>query len=118
MIVVRMTLEKGFYLVEIRRLRSFFGKRPIHVVMNQHNQSDLAGEVEDPVQRRVLQARNRTGDLGGYELLVNGELANAGEYTRKSLQHPANMIHRVHVGGIESRDHGIEPRLLLRPRDL
>ena len=93
---------------------SIFRKRPIYVIMNQHNQSDLAGEVQDPVQRRVGQARNRTGDLAGYELLVNAELANTGEYARKSSQHAANMIHRVHIGWIEARDHGIKPCLLLR----
>ena len=91
-----------------------FRKRPVHIVVDDHHQSGLASEVQDPVQCRVGQARHRARDLAGYELLVDGEFADTAEYTRERLEHPANVVRAVHIGRIETRDHGIEPRPLLR----
>ena len=53
-------------------------------------------------------------DLGRDELLVDAELADAGEDAGKRRQHAADVIDAVHVRGIEPGDHRIEARALLR----
>ena len=85
--------------------------------MDQNNQTDFGGEIEQPIQCRILKAGHLAGDLCRDKLLVNGEFADARENSGKCLQHAPNMIGGVHVGRIEAGDHRIEARLLfLRKR--
>ena len=79
--------------------------------MDQHHQTNLGREIEYSVKGRILEAGDFPGDLARHELLMDREFANAGEDPRKRLQHPPNVISGIHVRGIESRDHRIEPRL-------
>src|SRR5688572_6110996 len=45
---------------------------------------------------------------------MNRELPDPGKHTGKCFQNAANVIESVHVGWVESCDHGIESRLLCR----
>ena len=54
------------------------------------------------------------GDLRRHELLVDAELADAGEHARERPQHAADVIGAVHVGRVEPGDHRIEARLRVR----
>ena len=95
----------------------FAGARRQHridVVVQNDREADLTREIEQAIQRRIVQTRSVARDLGGHELLVDRELTDAGEHPRVGLQHPADVVRGVHVGGIEARDHGIEARLLHR----
>ena len=60
-----------------------FGKGMFDVVVHQRDQAGLAREIEQAVERRVGQARRAARDLGGHELLVDRELADAGEDARE-----------------------------------
>ena len=44
---------------------------------------------------------------------MDGEFADAREHAWIHLQHATNVIRRIHVRRIESRDHWVEPGLLL-----
>jgi hypothetical protein len=70
-------------------------------------------KIEEPVERWIGEARDLSGDLRRDELLVDGELADSGKNAWKRLQHAANVVDGVHVGGVEPGDHRIEARLLL-----
>ncbi len=70
-----------------------------------------AANVEYPVERRVDQAGGLAGNLRGDELLVDAELANAGEDAGERGENTPNVVDAVHVGGIEAGDHRVEPRL-------
>ena len=96
------------------RLLARLRERHVDVVVHDHDEPDLAGEVEDPIERRVGEARGLAGDLRRDELLVDRELADAGEHAREGQQHAADVIGRVHVGGVEAGDHRVEARLLRR----
>jgi hypothetical protein len=89
-------------------------ERHVHVVVDDAKQPGLRAEVEDPVQGGIGQARRLAVDLGGDELLVDGELADAAEDPGERAEDPLDVVHRVHVGRIEARDHRLESRLLLR----
>ena len=52
------------------------------------------------------------GDLRRHELLVDAELADAGEHPREREKHPSDVVGGVHVGGIEAGDHRVDARLL------
>jgi hypothetical protein len=65
---------------------SLLGERPVHVIVDQHDQADLGGEIEDPVQGRVGGARDVPLDLGGHELLVDRELPDSREDAREGLE--------------------------------
>ena len=113
MVVAGMPFEQRLDLVEIGRLRPLLRERDIHIVMNEDEQACLGGEIQDPIQRRILKTRHFAGDFRRHEFLVNRELSDTGEYARKGLQDAADMVRRVHVGRIEARDHRVETRLLL-----
>jgi hypothetical protein len=52
-----------------------------------HDEAGFGGEVEDAIERRVGQAGGLAGDLRRDELLVDAELADAGEDAGKRRQH-------------------------------
>ena len=74
----------------------------------------LGREIEDPVERGIGEARDVAGHLRRDELLVDRELADTCEHARERRQHALDVIHAVHVGRVEPRDHRIEARLLAR----
>src|SRR5262249_15243365 len=89
------------------------GEGHVDVVVQDDRESDLARKIEYSIQCGIGEARRLAGDLGGYELLVDRELADAAEDPRKQLEHPPDVIDSVHVRRVEASDHGIEARLLL-----
>ena len=95
-------------------IRILSGTREGHVdvVVQDHHEADLAGRVEDAIQRRVEQARGLAGDLRRHEFLVDRELADAAEHARERLQHALDVVGRIHVGRVEAGDHRVETRLL------
>ena len=97
---------------EVRRLLARLGKRRVGIAVNEHDEPDLAGEVEQSIERGVGDARRFTGDLRGHELLVDRELADPDEHAGERLEDATHVIGRVHVRRIETGDHRIEPRLL------
>ena len=109
---LRMAPEQVFHLREVDRLGAFLRERNIDVVVQEDDEPHLTREFEDAVERRVREARGVAGDLGRDELLVNRELADAGEHAGERLEHAANVVGGVHVGGIEAGDHRIEARLI------
>ena len=46
------------------------------------------------------------------EFLVNAELTNTGEHTRKSEEHTTDMVSGIHVGCVKTRDYRINASLL------
>jgi hypothetical protein len=47
------------------------------------HEARLGGEVENAIECRIRETGGLARDLGRDEFLVNAELADAGEYTRK-----------------------------------
>jgi hypothetical protein len=82
--------------------------------VDQHDQSNLSGEIENAVQRRILQAGCVARDFCRHELLVDREFTNPTENARKGLEHTTNVVRGVHIRGIEARDHGVKTRPLFR----
>jgi len=68
-------------------------------------------KVQNAIQRRILETGCLSRDLRRHELLMDRKLANTREDAGKQSQHTANVIDRIHVGRVESCDHGIEPLL-------
>ena len=64
-------------LHDLIRLLSRLRERHVDVVVQEHDEPDLAGEVEQAVERGFGQAGGLAGDLRRDELLVNRELADA-----------------------------------------
>src|SRR5580704_7466025 len=110
---VGVTFQERLHLFEVCRRRAFFGEWNIDIVVNQHNQPNFGGEVENTVQSGILKACHLTSYLRGYELLMNRKFPDAGKDTGKRLQHAANMVRRIHVRGIETGDHGVKTGLLV-----
>ena len=113
---LRVALEQGDHLLQVDRLGVLLGKRHVDVVVQDDDEAGLGGEGEDAIQRRVGQAGGLARDLRADELLVDAELADAGEDAGKRRQDAADVIDAVHVGRVETGDHRIEARLLLRPK--
>ncbi len=109
----RVPQEEVPHLEDLPRLLVRLRERHVRVAVQERHQPDLAGEVEDPVQRLIREAGRPAGGLGRHELLVDRELADPHEDPGEGPEHPADVVRRVHVGGIEAGDHGIEPRLFL-----
>ena len=80
---LRVPLEEVPQLDELIRLLLRLRERHVDVVVQEHDESDLAGEIEDPVERRIREAGRLAGDLGRDELLVDRELADAREHAGK-----------------------------------
>jgi hypothetical protein len=78
-----------------------------------HDETGFGGEVQNAIERGIGEARGFTRNLRRDELLVDAELADAGEDAGECLEHAADVVDAVHVGRIESGDHRIEPRLRL-----
>ena len=100
--------------VEVRRTGPRVGQDDVHVVVQEGQQPHLARELQDAVERRIAEARRVAHRLRGHHLLVNRELSDPREHPRVEPEHAADVVGRVHVGGVEARDHGIEP-VPLRP---
>ena len=109
----RMALEQRLHLREIHRLGIGLCERHVDVVVEDDDEPALGGEVENPIERRIGQARGLAGNLRGHEFLVDAELADAGEDAGEGLQHAADVIDGIHVRRVEPGDHRIEARLLL-----
>ena len=107
-----MTLEQRFHLRRIRRFCAWFGKRHVDVVVNQHDETDFGREVDETIERLVLETRHFARDFRGNKFLMNGEFTDAREHARERREHTSNVIGGVHVGRIETGDHRIEPCLL------
>ncbi len=107
-----MPAQEGFHLREVDRLGIRFRERHVDVVVEDHDQPGLGGELEDAIEGGVGKARRFSGDLRGDELLVDAELADPGEHAGKRFQHAANVVDAIHVGRVEPRDHRVEPRLV------
>ena len=93
-----MPLEDRLHLRQVDRFGVLLRERHVDVVVKNDHQADLAGEVEDAIERGIGEAGGFTGDLRRDELLVDAELADAGEHARKGPQHAADVIGGVHVG--------------------
>jgi len=85
----------------------------IDVVVQDDDEAGFGGEIEDAVESGIFEAGYFARNFCGNEFLVNGELADAGEDARKSFEDTANVVGGVHVGGIETGDHGVDARLLI-----
>ena len=81
--VVRMALEQRLHLRQIHRLGVRLRERHVDVVVQDHDEAGLGGEVENAIERRIGQAGRLARDLGRDEFLVDGELADAGEDARE-----------------------------------
>ncbi len=46
---VRVALQECLHLIEVCWLRPFLGERNVDIVVNQHDQPNFGGEVEDTV---------------------------------------------------------------------
>ena len=69
---LRMALEQRLHLASgTRAPASCFGERHVDVVVQDHDEPGLAGEVEDAIERRVREAGGFAGDLRRDELLVD-----------------------------------------------
>ena len=75
----RVALEQRLHLRQIRRFGVGLRERHVDVVVKDDDQPALGGELENPIERRIGQARGLAGDLRGHEFLVDAELADAGE---------------------------------------
>jgi hypothetical protein len=106
-------LRSAFIWFRYTRLGVLLRERHVDVVVDDHDEARFRGEVEDAIERGVCEAGSLAGDLGRDELLVDAELADAGEHAGERLQNPANVIDAVHVRWVEPGDHRIEARLLL-----
>src|SRR6185312_15875713 len=114
---LRMPFDERSHLLQVGRWFAGLRERSVEVIVDDHQQTALSAEIEDSIESRVVQARDFSRDLRGNKFFMNGELADAGEYSRKDFEYAFNVIDRIHVGRIETRDHGIKVRLLcLRKR--
>lgn len=89
-------------------------ERRVDVAVQHDGHADLGGEVQDPIERFVLECCDLAGDLRRDELLVDRELADSREHPREDLQHPADVVRGVHIGRVEAGDHRIESLALFR----
>ena len=80
----------------------------IDIVVKQDYKPGFGCETKDPVKRPVVESRGLSRDFCGYELLVDTKLTETYEYTRIHPHHALYVINRVHIGGVEARDHGVE----------
>ena len=110
---LRVALEERFHLSQVDRLRVRLRERHVDVVVEDHDEARLGGELEDAVERGIREAGRLARDLGRDEFLVDAELADAGEDAGKRLQHAADVVDAVHVGRVEAGDHRVEARLFL-----
>ena len=69
--------SRSFVCVEVHGLGAGLRERHVDVVVQQHDEPDFAGEIEDAVERRIGEARGVAGHLRRHELLVDRELADA-----------------------------------------
>src|SRR5882757_4770063 len=116
---VRVSLEEGFYLVEICGFGSVLCKRNVDVVVEQHNQANFRSKIQYAIESRVLKACDFARNLRRYEFFVNRELAYTSKHAWEGLQHPAYVVRSIHVRRVEAGDHGIKPGLLfLRQRPI
>src|SRR6478672_225314 len=109
----RVTLEQCLDLLQVRRAGSLLSEGDIDIVMDQHYQAHFGGEVQDTIESRILEAGHLPCDLSCHELLVNREFPDPRKYSRENFKYAANMVRRIHISRIESRDHRIEAGLLL-----
>ena len=58
-----MTAQQVLHLRQEDRLRTRLGERHVDVVVQDHDEPNLAREVENAVERRVGQARSVASDL-------------------------------------------------------
>src|SRR5688572_25097023 len=54
---LRMPFEQVFQKVEINGRGSFFRKRSVDVIVQNHNETDFGAKVEDLIESRILQTR-------------------------------------------------------------
>ena len=70
---VRVALEQRLQIRQVGGPLRGLGEGHVQIVVEQHDQAHLGGEVQDAIQRRVQQAGRATGGLRGDELLVDAE---------------------------------------------
>ena len=110
---LRVAPEERAELRRLVRVLPRLREGHVDVVVEDDDEPGLAREVEDPVEGGIDEAGRLSRDLRGDELLVDGELADPGEDAGEGPQHALDVVGRVHVGGVEAGDHGVEARLLL-----
>src|SRR5215472_18044957 len=93
----RMALDQASHLLEITRRLTRPRKRGIHIVVEDYQQAALRAEIENAIQSGILKARNLASDLGGYELLVDGELSDSCEDSGKGPEHSLDVIDCIHI---------------------
>ena len=71
-------MKQRLQLRQLIRLLIRARERHVDVVVQNDHQPDLAGEIQDAIERRIGQARGSAGHLRRDELLVDGEFADAG----------------------------------------
>src|SRR6185503_13745319 len=109
---VGMAFEQRFHLGCISRLSAGLCEWNVHVVVNENYQANFCGKVNQAIECRIPKTCDFARDFCGNEFLMNAEFTDAAENTRKGGKHTSNMIRGIHVRGIETSDHGIEPYLL------
>jgi len=45
-------LKEGLYLIEVGRFGPLLGKRNVDIVVDQHNQANFRGEIENAIESR------------------------------------------------------------------
>jgi hypothetical protein len=66
--------------------------------VHEDDETNIAREIEDAIESRVGKTGRAPSDLGGDELLMDGELTDSGKDTGIDLEYASNVIDRVHVG--------------------
>src|SRR5438094_6430766 len=111
-----MPLEDGFQLVEVGRFRFVFCNIPcdrdVDIIVEDDHETNFRSEIEYAIESRVLKAGNLAWNLCRHKLFVNCELADTSEDSGENPQHSANVVHGIHVRGVEPGNHGIETGLL------
>ena len=96
-----MAEQERPHLLQIGGLPAGLRERRVDVVVQEDQEAGLGAERQDAVERGVLQAGGVAGHLRRHELLVDAELADAGEDAGERLQDAADVIDAVHVGGLK-----------------
>src|SRR5437899_5901669 len=86
--------------------------RDVDIIVEDDNETNVRSAIEYAIESRVLKAGNFAWNLCRHKLFVNFELAVTSEDSGESPQHSANVVHGIHVRGVDPGNHGIETGLL------
>src|SRR5688572_29919094 len=86
-----MAPQHALQFLQVGRRRTLLREGHVDIVVKEHDEARLRGEVEDLVKRRIEETGSAAGDFCRHELLVNGKFPDSGEDTGERAQDAADV---------------------------